>query len=176
MLRWTITTRAVDATVQRSRRGRGPSATDTHSSGGFSMSDIDDPRQGALQQASSTGLDPNVAGALAYLLGPITGILFLVLEKRSAFVRFHAAQSIGLSVAWIVFWVVFTIVGGVLGAIPILGWIVGIVLFLLSAVVGLAGLALWLFLMLQAFRGQEWEIPWVGEQSRALLGGGQAGR
>ncbi len=43
---------------------------------------------------SSTGLAPNVAAALSYILGPITGVLFLVLEKENRFVRFHAAQSI----------------------------------------------------------------------------------
>ena len=43
---------------------------------------------------SSTGLQPNVAGALSYLLGIITGVLFLVIEKENRFVRFHAAQSI----------------------------------------------------------------------------------
>ena len=42
---------------------------------------------------SSTGLDPNLAAALAYLLGFLTGILFLVIEKDSKFVRFHALQS-----------------------------------------------------------------------------------
>ena len=51
-----------------------------------------------------TGLAPNVAGALSYVLGLVTGILFVLLE-RDRFVRFHAFQSILVSVAWIVFWV-----------------------------------------------------------------------
>jgi uncharacterized membrane protein len=42
---------------------------------------------------SSTGLDENVAGFFCYILGFITGIVFLVVEKRSSFVRFHAMQS-----------------------------------------------------------------------------------
>ena len=41
-----------------------------------------------------SGLPENVAGALAYVLGPVTGVLFLVLEKKSKFVRFHAMQSL----------------------------------------------------------------------------------
>lgn len=117
----------------------------------------------------STGLEPNVAGALAYLLGPITGILFLVLEKRDHFVRFHAAQSIGISVAIIAFWVVFGIVSTVLSSIPLLGWIAAIVFFFLSFPLALAGLALWVYLMYRAWQGDEWEIPWVGEQSRKFL-------
>jgi uncharacterized membrane protein len=116
-----------------------------------------------------TGLAPNVAGALCYLLGPITGVLFLVLEKRDRFVRFHAAQSIGISVALIIFWVGYGIISTVLTAIPIVEWLVAIFLFLFSAVVGLAGIVLWLFLMYRAWSGDEWEIPWVGEHARRIL-------
>lgn len=139
------------------------------------MANANDPIRGqdpSPQPSTATGLAPNVAGALAYLLGPVTGILFLVLEKQNPFVRFHAAQSIGLSVAWIVLWMVLGVVGAILGVVPLIGWIVSILMFLLSAVIGLAGLALWLFLMYQALRGEEWEFPWIGEQSRSLLLGG----
>jgi len=124
------------------------------------------------EAANSSGLAPNVAGALSYLLGPFTGILFLVLEKKNPFVRFHAAQSIGISVAWIVFWVVFTVISTVLGAIPVLGWIAAIGFFLLAMLLGLGGLALWLYLMYSAWNGNEWEFPWVGEQSRRFIQGG----
>ncbi len=59
--------------------------------------------------AAGSGLTPNVAGALAYLVGVITGILFLVIDpfKTDRFVRFHAFQSIFFNVAWIVFWIVW---------------------------------------------------------------------
>ena len=46
---------------------------------------------------SSTGLEPKLAGLLTYLFGPITGVVFLVLEKKSSFVRFHAMQSTALA-------------------------------------------------------------------------------
>lgn len=45
------------------------------------------------KQKSSTGLDEHVAGFLCYILGFITGIVFLVVEKESRFVKFHAMQS-----------------------------------------------------------------------------------
>src|ERR1700674_2799139 len=53
-------------------------------------------------QAAAPGLQPNLAGALCYLMGLITGIFFLVADpyKQDRFVRFHAFQSIFLSVAW----------------------------------------------------------------------------
>lgn len=119
--------------------------------------------------ASSTGLAENVAGALAYLMGPITGIIFLVLEKNSRFVKFHAAQSIGIFVIVFVAFVALSIVSTILSLIPIVGWIVGLVLLFVSIIAGFGGLFLWLFLMYKAYNGEEWEFPWVGEQSRKML-------
>ena len=116
--------------------------------------------------ATSTGLQPNVAGALSYLLGPITGIAFLVLEKENRFVRFHAAQSVVIGIAMIALSIAFSILGGVLAFIPILGWIV---VLLLSLVLGFGSFALWLFLMWQAFQGKEWEAPLVGGYARRLM-------
>jgi uncharacterized membrane protein len=113
---------------------------------------------------TATGLTQNVAGALAYLLGPITGILFLVVEKENRFVRFHAMQSTMLCIAWIILSVGLSF----LTAIPVLGWIVGI---LSSFVLGLGGFILWLVLMWKAFQGEEWELPIVGPFARAQVGG-----
>ena len=45
-------------------------------------------------RASSTGLETNLAGALCYLLGILTAIAFLVIEKEDREVRFHAYQSL----------------------------------------------------------------------------------
>jgi uncharacterized membrane protein len=115
---------------------------------------------------ANTGLAPNLAGALAYLFAPLTGILFLVLEKENRFVRFHAAQSIVFGVAYIVVWVALTILGMILGVIPVIGWILGV---LLSFGFGLGCFALWVFLMFQAFQGREWEMPVVGAQARRLV-------
>src|SRR5271156_3585559 len=83
---------------------------------------IPGPMPGAMQApmaAAGAGLTPNVAGALAYLVGAITGILFLVIDpfKADRFVRFHAFQSIFFNLAWIGFWILWTIVGLMLGAV-----------------------------------------------------------
>ncbi len=113
---------------------------------------------------TATGLTQNVAGALAYLLGPITGILFLIVEKENRFVRFHAMQSTVFCIAWII--ISFGL--SFFTSVPVLGWIVGI---LTSFVLGLAGFILWLFLMWKAFQGEEWELPVVGPFARKQLGG-----
>lgn len=120
--------------------------------------------------ATSTGLAPNVAGALAYLVGPITGVIFLVLEKQSSFVRFHAAQSIGLFIAFFILSIGLFIVSSVIAVIPVLGWILS---FLISMAMFFGGLLLWIFLMYKAWSHEEWEFPWVGEQSRRVLLGDQ---
>jgi uncharacterized membrane protein len=79
---------------------------------------------------TSTGLAPNVAGALAYVLGPITGIAFLILETKSRFVRFHAAQSTVVFVIVFALSVVLGVLGTALAFIPFLGWIVSVLLSL----------------------------------------------
>ena len=114
--------------------------------------------------ATATGLPQNVAGAVAYVLGPITGILFLVMEKENRFVRFHAMQSTVVSIACII----ASFALSFLTVIPILGWIVGIIS---TFVLGLGGFILWLFCMWKAFSGEEWEVPVAGPFARKQLGG-----
>lgn len=114
-------------------------------------------------QPTSTGLDQNIAGLLSYVLGPLTGLVFFLLEKENRFVRFHAMQSIVVGVASFAFWIVFSILSTILAFVPVLGWI-------LSAIVGMvAGLAffvLWIVLMVKAFQGEEWEVPVLGKYAR----------
>lgn len=93
------------------------------------------------------------AGAIAYVLGPITGIFFLVTNKDS-FVRFHAMQST------VVFVVLF-----------VLQWVLAltIILFPLSTLVLLISFILWLILIYKAWQGEEWEVPVLGKMARNLL-------
>jgi uncharacterized membrane protein len=96
----------------------------------------------------------NVAGALCYLLGFITGILFLVLApyNKIRIVRFHAFQSIFVSVGLII--LQFAI--GVLSAMMF--WIS----MLLSTLVSLGGLLLWLFMMWKTYQNEKVVLPVVG--------------
>lgn len=115
---------------------------------------------------TSTGLPANVAGALAYVLGPITGVIFYLLEKDNRFVRFHAAQSIAVFVMMFIVGIVLTILGTILGFIPILGWIVAM---LLSFGLSIVSFVLWIYLMWQAFQGNEWEAPFAGVFARRMV-------
>lgn len=98
---------------------------------------------------SSTGLDPKVAGLLCYLLGFVTGIIFLVLEKQSRFVKFHAMQSTVVFVAVIV-------INLVLSWIPIIGWLASIIITPLTFI-------LWIVLMLMALQGKMYKLPYIGD-------------
>jgi uncharacterized membrane protein len=115
---------------------------------------------------SSTGLADNLAGALAYVLGPLSAAFFLVVEKQSRFVRFHAMQSLLVGVVLIIVNFALRILNAVLDHIPLIGWLMSLGLAL---VVGLASLVLWLALMYAAYRGQEWELPVIGREARKLL-------
>lgn len=116
--------------------------------------------------STSGGLTPNLAGALSYLLGPVTGIIFLVLERTNNFVRFHAMQSTVLGVAWIILSIALSVLSGI---VPVIGWIFGL---LISIVLGIGGFILWLLLMWNAYQGKEWELPVVGPFARKQLSGG----
>jgi uncharacterized membrane protein len=97
---------------------------------------------------SSTGLDENVTGLLCYFLGFITGIIFLIVEKESRFVKFHAMQS---TVAFL----------GVFVILVVFGWIP-----LLGTLIWIGSLVLWLFLMVNALRGKQYELPIVGKMAQ----------
>ena len=98
---------------------------------------------------SSTGLTENTAGLLCYVLGWISGIVFILLERESDFVRFHAVQSI------IVFGVI-SIANAVLDWLPVIGWIISVAL-------GIVAFVLWIILMVKAGRGEKYKIRWAGD-------------
>lgn len=110
---------------------------------------------------TASGLEPNVAGALSYLLGPITGILFYLLEPDDEFVRFHAAQSTILFGGLFVLSIVLSILFSILALIPILGWIFGALLGVMSLVVSLLAFLAWIVLMYKAYSGAKTEVPLV---------------
>ena len=124
------------------------------------------PANDVTATSSSTGLAANVAGALAYVIGPVTGIAFFFIEKENQFVRFHAAQSITVSAILIAASIAVSVVSAVLAVVPILGWLIALAL---TAGLGLASFGLWLVLMYKAYSGEEWEVPVAGPLARKLL-------
>jgi uncharacterized membrane protein len=112
-------------------------------------------KQQAAQGSSTTKLEPNIAGLLCYLAGWITGIIFLVIEQKNKFVRFHAMQSI-------VTFGFLTIASILLSAIPFVGdyfaFAVGILVFIL-----------WIILMVKAYQGELYKLPVAGNGAESIL-------
>jgi uncharacterized membrane protein len=109
---------------------------------------------------TSTGLDPKLAGVLAYLLWIVGGILFLATEKQNQIVRFHAAQSVVLAIAEFVVWIALTILTGIV-------WFLGLVLW---PVFALVALLVWLFLMYKAYMLERYKLPLLGDYAEKLAG------
>jgi len=121
--------------------------------------------------AASTGLEENVAAALCYLVGVLTGILFLVLEpyNRNPVIRFHAFQSIFAWIAAIVIGMGLSMFSYPIAALPFIGWLVDILLWLAFS---LGVLVLWLFLMYKAYNKERFVLPvigaWAEKQAQSL--------
>jgi uncharacterized membrane protein len=105
---------------------------------------------------TSMGLDESVAGLLCYIVGWITGIVFLVLEKENKFVRFHALQSL-------LTFLPLSVLAWLLGWIPFVGWA-------LAALVWILMVILWLILMFKAYRGEKYKLPIVGDIAERGIG------
>jgi uncharacterized membrane protein len=108
-------------------------------------------------------MDTNVVGALTYLAGFVTGVVFLVLDpyKSNSFVRFHAFQSIFFNIAWVAFWIVWMVLSAVLT--PLTAGIFGLIALPLMLIFAAAGFGIWLFLMYQAYQQKLFKLPIVGK-------------
>ena len=120
--------------------------------------------------AASTGMTSNVAGCLAYILGFITGIIFLVLDpyKNDKFVRFHAFQSIFYSVVVIAFHIVWMILTTILGIVT-LGFL-ALIMGLLSLLISLVFLAYAIFMMYKAYQNELYRAPIIGDLAAKQAG------
>ena len=107
-------------------------------------------------EKTSTGLDENVAGLLCYVAGWISGLVFILIEKENKLVRFHAMQSI-------VVFGVLTVASFILSWIPIIGaiftWIIWVI-----------GVVLWIVLMVKAYQGAKFKLPWAGDLAEKWVG------
>jgi uncharacterized membrane protein len=114
--------------------------------------------------APAAGLQENLAGCLCYALGWITGIIFLLIDRRP-FVRFHAAQSIVVfgAITILKFVLIFGFFGGAyFGFFSFVG--------LLSLLVSLVTLVAWLMLMILAYQGKRYEVPVAAGIAKSIAG------
>lgn len=108
-----------------------------------------------MPKESSSAQNEKLMGALAYLAGPVTGIIFLLMEKNNSFIRFHAMQSIVvLGGLWIL-----SIVLGFIPVINILSFMVMPIVMLIT----------WIVLMYKAFSGEKFKFPYFGDIAEKQL-------
>jgi uncharacterized membrane protein len=116
-----------------------------------------------MSDHTRSGLPENIAAFLSYVLGWITGLVFLLIDKRP-YVRFHAAQSI-------VVFLGLQILQAVLGPSFGMGWWFGgggywgafTLGTLLLNLISILTLVLWTFLMLKAYQGVRFKVPLAGD-------------
>ena len=117
--------------------------------------------------STNLGLEPKIAGLLCYVpccIGLVFSVVAAIVEKQSRFVRFHAFQSLLLHAAFIVVWIAIWVVQAALAMVGL--GAVALLVHLVSWVIGLALLALVIFMMIKANAGEEYELPVVGPMAR----------
>lgn len=124
-----------------------------------------DPAAPAAENES--GLDGNVAGALSYLFGIVSGLIFFLIEKDDPFVRWHAAQSMAFNGVLIVAYIALTFLGTVVSVATfsgssgmfLIGSLFSLILGLVWLVLAVGGFVAWVYLMIKAYQGETPRIP-----------------
>jgi uncharacterized membrane protein len=114
---------------------------------------------------SSTGLDPNFAAALAYLAGPFSGILILLVERPNRYVRFHAWQAVvGLGGLGLLATAALVFSFATLLVSPL----VFTLMYRLSELLAILWVVAWGVCLVKAFTGNEWKMPVAGRYAKRL--------
>jgi uncharacterized membrane protein len=108
----------------------------------------------------------HVIAALSYLLGFVTGLIFLYVEpyNQDDFVRFHARQSIGFSAAW---FAIHVILGVFVAVLP---QFLSVILNVLLGIIDIALAVYWIFLMYKAYKGERYRIPELADIVDSIAG------
>lgn len=116
-------------------------------------------------------MEENIAGLLCYIFGWITGLIFLLIDKRP-FVKFHAIQAIALNIACIAVMFAFWIIVAIAAAVTLLifHFPIGGLLGLLMPVLGLGFFALFIFCMIKAYQHEKFKVPVIGNMVEKWAG------
>lgn len=124
----------------------------------------------APAQAGTAAMEENVAGLLCYLFGWLSGLIFLLIDKRP-FVRFHGAQAIALSLCFIPVWILYLIFSFVLTAITAaMHFPIGILSFFLFPLIILAFFVAFVFCMYKAYQHEKFKLPIIGNLVEKMVG------
>lgn len=126
---------------------------------------------GMAQQppVQDAGLQPPVANLLSYLFGFIGGLI-VFLTQRDREVRFHAAQSILMSIGIFIVFIALYIVFFILAAVDPTG-ITALILVLINLILPLGVLALVIIMCVQGYQQKHVKLPIVGKIAENWAGG-----
>lgn len=108
-----------------------------------------------MPSETSLGLTENIAGSLTYLFGFVSGFIMLLVERENRFVRYHALQSIYISIVFVSAYLL-------LGMLPVIGWFS-------SMILAPAGLVMWIILMLNAYKGRYSKMLYISDFANKQL-------
>ncbi|HVQ36915.1 MAG TPA: DUF4870 domain-containing protein [Pyrinomonadaceae bacterium] len=127
---------------------------------------------------TGSGLEPNIAAALSYIW--IVGVIFYLMEKENAFIRFHAMQSILFGIANTVIMMLLVIVGMVLtfafgiggamvgGGVSSLASLLIWLIWLLFWLIGIALFATLIVAAVKAYQGAKFKLPIIGNMAERI--------
>ncbi len=139
------------------------------SSGGSQSSSVAPPSAPAADSPTA-GMEENIAALVAYIFGWLSGLIFLLIDKRP-FVKFHAAQSIALNICFVAIWILYVIFSFFITMVSaMLHFPIGFISFFLLPVIGLAFLATWIFMMYKAYSHEKFKLPIIGNMVEKMVG------
>jgi len=118
----------------------------------------------------TAGIEENIAGLICYVFGWVSGLIFLLIDKRP-FVKFHGAQSIALNICFVAIWILYIIFSFFVTMVSaMLHMPIGFISFFLLPVIGLAFLATWIFVMFKAYSHEKFKLPVIGNMVEKMVG------
>ncbi len=104
----------------------------------------------------------SLVGAVSYVLGFVTGIVILMVEKDDKFIRFHAMQSTVVTGSLFVLNIILGIVLSPLGIFAFVSTLSGFVIWAAIIASCVAG-------FLQARRGRVYKLPFFGQIAEGFV-------
>jgi len=116
-------------------------------------------------EPTSTGMDAKNEAVLSYALWWVSGLIFFIIERKNRTIRFHAAQSFiflgSVSLVYILF--------RLITIIPFIGFLLNPIVSCLTLALLIPAALIWVFLMVQSYRGVKIKLPIVGDYAEALV-------
>jgi len=121
---------------------------------------------------SAAQMKQNKMGLVCYAGFWVTGIIFLITEKKNRLIRFHAMQALVtfgiLNIVWgianAVRWSAWTFAGGF--GFSYAQWVAGSVVFWIFFAIWWI---LWAVLMYRTYHGRMYRAPWFGDLAEKCL-------